>query len=309
MNVLIVGAGTMGHSLALVFAMAGHQVYLTDKNQRRLERALCFIRSNIKTIREAGIDPGDDFKILELIHTSTIVKKAAATVDLAIEAVYEDEKVKQEVFTLLDHYCPPHAILASNTSYLNIFEIANTSRPDRVIITHWFAPPHIIPLVEVVKGPDTSWETVHRVEGWLREMGKRPITLKEFIPGFIVNRIQRAITREVISMLARGIFNAEEIDEAVRWSLGIRLPILGVVRRLDYTGLDLSLKHLENLSMQLAHSDDDARELLEKMVDKDRLGIKNSRGFYDYRGRSPEELMKDRDLKLLKWKQLMEKEE
>jgi len=309
MDVLIVGAGTMGHSLAQVFAMAGHQVHLTDKDQKCMETALRFIRSNLNTLREGGIDPGEDAEVLSRIHTSPRIEEAAEGVALAIEAVYEDVKIKKEVFTLLDRHCPADAILASNTSYLNIFEIADTARPDKVIIAHWYAPPHIIPLVEVVKGPGTSWDTVRRVEVWLKEMGKHPVILREFVPGFIVNRIQRAITREVLAMLSRGIFSHEEIDEAVRWSLGIRLPVLGVVRRLDYAGLDLVRKYLGNPSIQLADSDDDARALIEKMVGEDRLGIKNSRGFYDYRDCSTEDLMKKRDLELLKWLRVMEKQE
>jgi len=306
MKVLIVGAGTMGHSLAQVFAMAGHQVQLTDEDEECLERALGFIRSNLHTLREAGTDPGNDEEVMGRIRTCPSIKDAASGVAFAIEAVYEDIKIKEEVFALLDRHCPPDAILASNTSYLNIFEIARTSRPEKVLITHWYAPPHIIPLVEVVKGPATSWETVHQVEGWLKKMGKHPVVLREFVPGFIVNRIQRAMVREVLSMLARGLFSPEEIDEAVRWSLGIRLPVLGMVRRLDYTGLDLVRRYMGNPSIQLADSDDDARELIQKMVAEGKTGIKNSRGFYDYEGRSPEELMKERDLELMKWLKVME---
>ncbi|MBW2145456.1 MAG: 3-hydroxyacyl-CoA dehydrogenase family protein, partial [Deltaproteobacteria bacterium] len=175
-----------------------------------------------------------------------------------------------------------------------------------VIIAHWYAPPHIIPLVDVVKGPGTSRDTVHRVVGWLREMGKHPVVLKKFIPGFIVNRIQRAIGREVLSLLARGVFDPEEIDEAVRWSLGIRLPVLGVVRRIDYAGVDLARNVLRNPSIHLADTDDDARNLLEEMIAEGRLGVKSGRGFFDYCGRAPEELMKERDLELLKWLRVMD---
>ncbi len=306
MDVLVVGAGTMGHSLAQVFATAGHQVRLTDKDPECLERALRFIQANLQTLREAGINPGEDTAVLGRIRTSTSIEEAAADVALAIEAVFEDATVKREVFTLLDRHCPPHAILASNTSYLNIFEIVATSRPDKVIIAHWYAPPHIIPLVDVVRGPGTSGKTVQRMVGWLREMGKRPVVLKEFIPGFIVNRIQRALGREVLSLLARGLFEPEEIDEAVRWSLGIRLPVLGVVRRIDYAGVDLAQKALQNPSIYLADTDDDARDLVEKMVTEGRLGIKSGRGFYDYKGRAAEEIKKERDLELLKWLRVME---
>lgn len=305
MKVLIVGAGTMGHSLAQVFACAGHQVRLTDVEPQCLEKAFHYIRCNLQTLREAGIDHGDDSDVLARISTSTSIEDSSSEVELAIEAVTEDVKVKHDIFNLLDRFCPPNAILASNTSYLNIFEVVETSRPDKVLITHWVAPPHIIPLVEVVKGPDTSWDTVRLVEDLLKQIGKRPVILKQFVPGFIINRIQRAIGREALSLVGKGVFEPEVIDDAVCWSLAIRMPFLGVLRRIDYAGVDLAYKALLNPSINLADNDDDAKILVEKMVSEGRLGLKSGRGFYDYGNRPPEELMKERDLRLLKLLQMM----
>jgi len=167
-------------------------------------------------------------------------------IDLVIEAIYENEGAKKELFEKIDQLFPLETIIASNTSYLNVFEFARIRQPERFIITHWFTPPQIIPVVEVVKGPQTSPDTVRQMMSLLRKLGKRPILLEKYIPGFIVNRLQRMIGKEIFYLIDHGIVSPRDLDTAVRYSLGIRIPVVGVVQRYDYAGLDFSLMTQKN---------------------------------------------------------------
>jgi len=305
-NVAIVGAGTMGHALAHVFAAHGCTVRLTDDRPETLPAALAMIRAELATLVEMKrMSDEDAARALERIHPTGRLEQAASEADLAIEAVVEDAAVKQAVFAALDRYCPPHAILASNTSYLNIFDFIATGRPAKVAITHWFAPPHIIPLVEVVCGPETSPETADALQQLLTAMGKRPIVLRKFLPGFIANRLQSALTQESLFLLDNGYADAEDIDTAARAGFGLRTPILGLMQRFDFAGLDLTQKILSNrqyLPPQLI----DRSPSVDAHVANGELGIKTGRGFYDYGGRTPAELARERDRRLLRLLDLLE---
>lgn len=305
-NVTVVGAGTMGHALAQVFAAHGCTVRLTDDRPEAMPRALGMVRANLETLVEAGCMPAEGIgPTLARIHPTPHIEEAAAAADLAVEAVVEDREVKQAVFAALDRHCPPHAILASNTSYLNIFEFVKTGRPEKVAITHWFTPPHIIPLVEIVCGPQTAPETAAALEHLLAAMGKKPIVIRKFLPGFIANRLQSALTQEALFLLDNGYATAEEIDAAARSSFALRTPFLGVVKRFDYAGLDLTQKILRN--RQYAPPQPIERSpAVDRLVESGGLGVKTGRGFYDYGGRSPEDLARERDRKLLRLVGLLE---
>jgi 3-hydroxybutyryl-CoA dehydrogenase len=250
-RVLVVGAGTMGHSIALVFARGGYEVDLVDIDENILGKSLGLIRSNLRTLKDAKmVDARSIPKILGRIYPSTsldVAKKA----DLIIEAISEIPKAKQELFQTLNRLCPERSIFTSNTSYLNIFQLTKKIRPEKTLICHWYAPPHIIPLVDLVKGPETSAKTINTVKGILLKLGKTPVMMKKFIPGYIVNRLQRAMAREIFLLLDGGYATAEEIDRAVKSSLGIRIPVVGVVQRYDFTGLDLALTFERNPSIRL----------------------------------------------------------
>ena len=297
-RILVVGAGTMGHSIAMVFAQGGYPVDLADVNEETLEKALCLIRSNLETLERAGwIDSKSISNILDRIHPSATLE-AAKRADLVVEAISEDPRAKKRLFQVLDQACPARTILTSNTSYLNIFKTVKTCRPGKVLIVHWWAPPHLIPLVEVVKGPDTSPETVATVKGLLVQLGKKPVVLNRFIPGYIVNRLQRAMAREIFNLLDNEYASPEDIDAAVKNSLGIRIPVVGVVQRYDYTGLDLALAFEKNPSIHLV-SKDRLPKTLNRLVREKRLGVKTGRGFYDYSGRPMAEVLRERDAKLI----------
>jgi len=299
-KVLVVGAGTMGYSLAVNFAKGAFDVSLVDSNNEILLKAEKLIGSAFKTLKQVGlITDAEISKALPRIKTSTDLVEAAREADLVIEAVTEKSSVKKDIFHLLDMNCPKHTILTSNTSYLNIFEIAETSRPDKVLIAHWFAPPHIIPLVEIVRGDKTSSETVEIVKEVLEKLGKKTIVLNRYIPGFFVNRIQRAIQREVFYLLENNYVSIEDVDTALKASLGIRLPIVGVLQSMDFAGLDLIFASRKDTPIELAtHSG--LPKIVEQKVAKGELGVKTGRGLYDYAGKSTEEILRERDLKYLK---------
>ncbi len=305
-KILVVGAGTMGHSLAQTFAQGGYPVALVDLNRETLDRAAGLIASNLRTLEDLQLlEKGKGTEIIERIHLLTSLEEGARDADLAIEAIFEDVDAKGELFERLETLCPSRTILASNTSYLNIFELKTMKRLEKTIITHWYAPPHIIPLVEVVRGPRTSEETVKSVQKLLSQLGKKPVLVNKFIPGFIVNRLQRALAREIFHLLDNGYATGEGIDIAVKASLGIRIPILGVVQRYDFTGIDLVHQFMRNPSIDLV-SEDKPSETLQELIDRDHLGVKTGRGFYDYSGKKMEEIMRDRDIKLIKLKNFLE---
>jgi 3-hydroxybutyryl-CoA dehydrogenase len=306
-TVAVVGAGTMGHALAQVFAQGGYAVWLADVDEDSLAKARRMIASNLSTMVETGCFPQEEVPaVLGRIRTTTRTEEAGRDADFVIEAVIEDIAAKKELFKTLDRACPAHAILASNTSYLNIFEFVETNRPDKVLITHWFAPPHIIPLVEIVCGPQTSRATADTVRDLMLQLGKKPIVISKFLPGFIANRLQSALTQEVLFLIDNGYAAPEDIDEAAKNSFALRTPVLGLVKRFDFAGLDLTQKILRNRQYEppctVAHSPS-----VDRLVEQGRLGAKTGRGFYDYGDRTTEEITKERDVKLIKLREFLKK--
>lgn len=292
-NALVVGAGVMGHSIAQVFAQAGIETNLVDLDGKALERAMSLIKSNLSTLAEYGSISIDEIpSILEHVHPSTDLASSAKDVDFAIEVVPEVPDTKKEVFSQLDELCPKDTVIASNTSGLDIFNIADVKNPERLVIAHWYAPAHIIPLVEVVPGPKTSPEAVNFTAKLMERIGKQPVIMSEFVSGFIANRIQWAIGMAVFEILEKGWASPEEVDRAVKVSLGIRLPVVGVVQSMDFNGLDLVQDILKGLNI--------VNPLIEEKVSQGHLGVKTSKGIYDYKGRSEEEILEKRDILYLK---------
>jgi 3-hydroxybutyryl-CoA dehydrogenase len=292
-SALVVGAGVMGHSIAQVFAQARIEVNLVDLDGKILERAMNLLKSNLETLAEFGRVSGNEIPaILARIHPSTDLAAAAKGVDFALEAVVEVPDVKKKIFSQLEEFCPEDTVLASNTSTLDIFSIAQAKKPERLVAAHWFAPPHIIPLVEVVPGPKTSPEVVTFTAKLMERLGKKTVVMKEFVPAFIVNRIQNHIGMAFFEILDNGWATPQEIDMAVKTSLGIRLPIVGVVQCLDFTGLDLVLDIMKTTGLKTP--------LIEKKVTQGHLGAKTSKGIYDYGGQSEVEILKKRDRLYLK---------
>lgn len=292
-HALVVGAGVMGHGIAQVFAQAGIEVRLVDLSDEILHRAMSLIESNLETLADfERVSRGEIKAILARIKPTADLPAAAKEVEFVIEAVVEVPEVKRRLFAQLDELCPEGVVLASNTSTLDIFKTAQVRKPERLMAAHWFAPPHIIPLVEVAPGPDTSPEVVTFTAGLMERLGKRPLIMKAFVPSFIVNRIQTGIMGVVWEMLEKGWATPEEIDHAVKLTLGIRLPIVGVVQTADFTGLDLI--------HDIMKSQGSVNPVVHELVKQGRLGAKTSKGLYDYSGRSEKDILRRRDGRYLR---------
>ena len=297
---VVVGAGIMGHSISQVLAQNGVETIMVDLDQERLDRATSLIKSNLETLAEFGkVSAAEIPVILKRIKATPNLAAGCEGVDLAIEAISEVMDAKKNIFVLLDKNCPPQAILASNSSSLNIFDFVEIKDPGRLIVTHWFAPPHIIPLVEVVPGSETSPNTVETTVNFLRKMGKLPLVFKGLNGPSLVNRFQDLMTIPMWEAIEKGWATPAEIDLAFKAALAIRLPITGLVQRLDFTGLDLVMDITRGYGL--------ANPAVEAMVKDGRLGAKSGKGFYDYGGRTEAEILKARDIKYLKMLDCLEK--
>ena len=304
MKILVIGAGVMGHGIAQAFAQKNYPVALQDSDETALKRAKKLIAASLDTLSEERFIGLSASQALANITFSDSIEESADNADIAIEAITEDVQAKKELFSKLDQVCPSKTILTSNTSYLNIFDFVETQRPEKVLITHWYAPPQLIPLVEVVKGPATADESIDKVMGALTDIGKRPIYMKKFISGFAINRLQHAFNREVHYLIDNGYISPEQLDDAARTGLAVRMMVLGVVARMDFAGLSMRTRHpvgFEEVPPDYEY------QTLQSLIGQGFLGVKSGRGFYDYGDRPAEEVYRERDLRLIEMIKALEK--
>ena len=235
----VVGAGTMGHGIALSFALGGYSVTLQDIQEGILQKARKNIEAGLKAFVEEKIITGNKAdESLSRIKTTTDLKALASHADYVCEAIVEDSTIKKDLFCKLDDLSPPHTILTSNTSSLVLSDFGSeVKRQDKIVVTHYFNPPHIVPTVEVVKGPGTSDETFDIAYDLLAKVKKLPVKIRKEMPGYLVNRIQFAMLREILFLLYKGVATAEDIDRAVTGSFGFRLASIGPLLTLDLAGL------------------------------------------------------------------------
>ncbi len=294
-KVAVIGAGTMGPGLAQVFACAGHPVSLYSRSETTLEKAMSVTAANMQTFAGHGLLSQDDITAaLARITPTQSLADAGADASLVIESIAENLDAKRAAFEELDGACPDDAIFTSNTSYLDIYSVTPERRLPNTVIAHWFAPPHIIPLVEVVRGEQTSDETVELVVELLKKVDRVPVVMEKFVPGFCINRFLRIIGREVFFLLDNGYMTADQLDLAVKASIVPRAMVLGFVQRYDFTGLDLSLNNLKNSDFLEPPIDNSPSSLVEH-VEKGEMGVKSGKGFFDYSGRDLREVLKTRD--------------
>lgn len=299
-KIAVIGAGTMGPGIALMFGWHGYAVRLFSLNTEESEKAGSVMRTSLETLLECEILTKDEIEpTLGRVSMTNSMQKAGQDADFICEAVVEMKDVKRAVFEQLDHICPSKTIFASNTSSLNIFDLVPKDRLSRTLIAHWFAPPHIVPIVEVVQGPDTTNETIELTCSLLEGVGRIPIRMKKFVPGFVINRLYRALGREIFFLLDNGYITADQLDLAGKLALGARMMILGLVQRYDFTGLDISARNLENPDFFDPPIDNRPKSLFD-LVQKGHLGVKTGKGFFDYSDKKLEEILKKRDSDLLK---------
>jgi 3-hydroxybutyryl-CoA dehydrogenase len=290
-RIAVIGAGIMGHGIAQEFAVAGHDVGLHDVDETRLRDALTRIAANLARLETAGVvPPGTAATAPTRIHPSTSLGDATATADYVVEAAPENLPLKRDLFAELDRLCAPATILASNTSTFVPSSLATaTGRPDRVLVTHYFNPPFLVPLVEVVRGPETSDATVSTVFSLLKRIGKSPVVVQKEAPGFIGNRLQLALVREALSIVAQGLATPEDVDLVVRTSLGRRWSVAGPFETSDAAGLDTVLAVAGQLFPAI-ESSPAVPSLLQEVVARGHLGLKTGKGFYDWPPDAAEEL-------------------
>jgi 3-hydroxybutyryl-CoA dehydrogenase len=278
-TIAVIGAGTMGHGIAQVAAAAGFRVLLNDVDRDSLARGVSAIESNLaKGIQRGKLTEEERDRTLQQIHGTTNLQ-SCATSDLIVEAAPEKLELKKEVLRQLESASDHPFIFASNTSSLSITEIASSSkRPDAVIGMHFFNPVHIMKLVEIVVGKETSTATVDTVKSVGLRMRKEPIVVKD-VPGFASSRLGVVLGLEAMRMFEQGVASAQDIDTAME--LGYNHP-MGPLKLTDLVGLDVRLNIAEYLHRELGSEAFRPPEVLRRMVSEGKLGKKTGEGFYDW---------------------------
>jgi 3-hydroxybutyryl-CoA dehydrogenase len=278
-RIAVIGAGLMGHGIAQVFALAGHEVMIYDSFAASLDSAKARILTNLK-------DLGDDQKAIDRVTPNADLGQAVRDADYVVEAVLEDLPLKQKLFAEIEKHVRPDTILASNTSVIPITKIMERlERRERALGTHWWNPPFLVPLVEVI---ETQWTTPKTVE-WTMALhaaaGKKPAHVKKDVPGFIGNRLQHALWREAIALVEQGICDAETVDNVIKAAFGRRLAVLGPLENADMVGTDLTLA-IHKTVLPDIDSRPGPSPYLEKLVKDGKLGFKSGEGFRKW---SPEQ--------------------
>lgn len=284
----VIGAGLMGHSIALSFARAGHLVRVHDPVPESLAALPGRVRSSLIDL---GVAPEDIEAILGRISADEDMARCVEDADYVTEAAPEKVELKRSIFAALERLTPPSAVLASNTSVIQITRIAEavTDR-SRVVGTHWWNPGHLIPLVEVIRTEWSSEDAMDKTMALLAGIGKSPVRVEKDVPGFIGNRLQHALWREAISLVENGICSAEAVDMVVKSSFGRRLAVLGPIENADLIGTDLTLDIHENVLFDL-ETRQGPSPYLRQLVADGRLGMKTGLGFRSW---TPEEIKKTR---------------
>lgn len=305
-KIAVVGAGLMGHALALVFALGGHRVRLTDNNPATLAASEELIGRAARTLIDAG-EADESWTAGRLAEVVTRHERLADTVgdaEFVVEAVVERIDVKTRLFEELDRLMPESAILASNTSNLDVFPLIPRRRWGRAMITHWYTPPYLVDLVDMVPTPETDPAVVAEVKAMLEAMGKVPVVFRKFVAGYVANRIQEAIALEVFHLLDEGVVTAEEIDRSVIHGLALRMPILGVIGKADFTGLEMMRLNFTNGSYRPPPLTGRSTTL-DRLVEAGKEGVRSGEGFYDWHDGTPAELFQERDNRLLALKKAL----
>ncbi len=302
----ILGAGLMGHGIAQVFAAKGYRVSIHDVNRAMLKAVPERIRENFRVFVELGHMQSEDVQAaLDRIVLCDDAASAVENADLVVEAVTENFSLKVRVFQEVERHAPETAILCSNTSAISISEIGRSLRHhERFLGTHFWNPPHVVPCVEVIKGEKTSEEVFEAVVELMGRLGKEPVRVLKDVPGFLGNRLQHAMWREAVALVADGIASAEDIDKVVKYGFGLRCAMLGPLETADLAGLDLTLAVHEYLFPHL-NADRSPSPFLQDLISQGRLGVKSGQGFHEWTRQKVQNLIQKRDAMLLRIMELI----
>lgn len=282
-TVAVIGLGTMGHGIAQVFAAAGYPVRCWDPDSRARDSLSLRVRRNLEAFVRAGLCQSDAIDaIVGRLTVCATEADAVGPAQFVTEAAAENLAIKQDLFSRLENAVSDETILASNSSSFPITQTATRlRRPERAVVTHWFNPPHIVPAVEVVPGQRTAEAVTQAAVALLRKAGKLAIRVNQELPGFLVNRVQIAVMREIWDLVDRGVASPADIDAAIRGSMGFRLAALGPLEIYDFAGLDIQTQVFNILAPEI-RSDTAIPATVQQLVDKGHLGVKAGKGFYDY---------------------------
>lgn len=282
-RIAVIGAGLMGHGIAQIFAVHGHPVWLVDDKEETLNSAKDRVRTNLANMAKQGVDLDEDILVIvERINTTMDLSEACEGANFVFEAVFEDLELKQNLFVDLDKFCPPDVILCSNTSVISITEIAEKAEHrERIVGTHFWNPPYLIPLVEVVRAEESADWCITATYDLLARVGKHPVHVHKDVPGFVGNRLQHALWREAFAIIDEGICDPATVDEVIRNGFGLRLPVLGPVETADMVGLDLTLA-IHNYILKYINADPTPSTTLQAKVEAGELGFKSGSGFLEW---------------------------
>lgn len=282
-RIAVIGAGLMGHGIAQVFALAGHDVTITDSFTANLDTVKQRISANLT-------DLGDDPDAVDRITPNADLAAAVRNADYVVEAVLEDLPLKQKLFAEIEKHVRPDTILASNTSVIPITDIMKGLRHrERALGTHWWNPPYLVPLVEVIGTQWTSPETIEWTMALHKSIGKTPVHVKKDVAGFVGNRLQHALWREAIALVEHGICDAETVDTVIKAAFGRRLAVLGPLENADLVGTDLTLA-IHRTVLPEIESRPGPSPYLEKLVADGKLGFKSGEGFRKWTPEQQQEL-------------------
>jgi 3-hydroxybutyryl-CoA dehydrogenase len=296
-RVAVIGAGTMGAGISMCFAQAGYEIALYSRTSESLDRALARIDNSQALFVQEGLIPAGEAEIARgRIATTTELEECLEGARFVLESVPEDLLLKQDLFRRIEQMCSASTILSTNTSGLSITAIASAcAHPERVGGMHWANPPEIVPLVEVIRGEQTSDNTVGLIYRVTESLGKVPVLLQKEIPGFASNRLQYAVLREALHLVSEGVVSVEDVDRTLKNGVGFRYPWLGPLETADLGGLDVFHNVAQYLFPAL-NSTPDMPEAFSQLVAEGKFGIKSGEGFYKYAPDAREEILRKRDL-------------
>lgn len=298
-KIAVLGAGTMGPGIAQTYAMGGYQVTMWTRSESTRDKAIAALKAQLNTFADEGeIKREDVDAIFNRVSFASTVEEAVAGADFIQETIVENREAKEELYAKLAACVPADVIIASNTSAMNIFEVVPEKLLPQQIICHWYAPPQLIPLVEVVKSEQAPQEYADIALELLQKCGKTAVLMKKFIRGYIVNRLQQCLNREIFYLLDNGYCDAEAIDLAAKASFIPRACVLGLLKRADFGGLDMTANNYKNHSYTMPEHGDEMPHVLEEHIQHGELGIKTGHGFYDYTGVDMDALKAKRDKQL-----------
>ena len=296
-KIAVLGAGTMGPGIAQVYAMGGYEVTMWTRSESTRDKALASLKTQLDTFEAEELLEEPKDIVLGRISFASTVEECVAGADFIQETIVEKADAKIELYDKLLKVVPKDVIIASNTSALNLFEILPAEILPQQIICHWYAPPHVIPLVEVVKSEQAPQEIADAAVQLLKKCGKTAVLMKKFIRGYIANRLQQCLNQEIFYLLDNGYCDAEAIDLACQASVVPRACVLGIMKRIDFGGVDMTYNNFKNRSYAAPQWDHIPQTLQDK-IDANELGIKTGKGFYDYTDKDIEAAKAKRDKQL-----------